>query len=86
MFGDVKIDKLENYIKKYFERFDCIEKAAAIYVTDDGHMGYGRVYENSDGELNLLDKYRGYQRAKGFDVQGMIFEDFYIKPTAERMW
>lgn len=87
MFGDVKLDTLEEkYIKKYFENFDFIDKAAAIYVTDDTYQGWGNVYENNNGELNLLEEYAGYQRAGGFDVQGMISEDFHIRPTAEKHW
>lgn len=86
MFGGIKLETIENYINEYFSTFDFINKAAVVFVTDDGHMGYGKVYENNEGERKLLKEYKGYQKAKGHDVAGMISDDFHIKPTADRMW
>lgn len=87
-FGGVgsKKQKLENWLEKYFSQFDWIEKAAVVYVTDSANIGYGMVYENNDGEANLIDEYDGYQNAFGNDVAGMISDDYNIRPTAEFYW
>jgi len=79
-------NKLEKYLNKYFSKFNWIDKAAVIYVTDSANIGYGMVYENKNGEANLLDEYSGYEGAYGSDVAGMISDNYNIYPTEEFYW
>jgi len=87
-FGKVgfKEQKLKEYIEKYFTRFEWIEKAAVVAVTDSANIGYGQVYRNEYGDVNLVDEYEGYENAFGNDVAVMISDDYSIRPTAEFYW
>ncbi len=79
-------DKPESYLRKYFTRFPWIEFAALVYVTDSANIGYGAIYDNVDGEPELVEEYDGYEGAFGEDVAGMISEDWSVTPTAEWYW
>lgn len=78
--------KLENYLEKYFSRFDWIDKAAVVFVTDSANIGHGMIYENESGNANMLEEYNGYENAFGEDVAGMISDDYNMYPTAEWYW
>ena len=78
--------KIEKYLEKYFTRFNWIDKAAIIYVTDSAYVGIGYVYKNNNGDAELLEEYQGYVNAEGEDVAGMISDDFSSKPTPLWYW
>lgn len=82
MFGGVSKEKLQKWIKEIAEEIK-FDKVAAVYVTDNGHLGYGWVYDE-DGEL--VDEYNGYEGAEGNDVSGMINDDHYISVSPEFLW
>lgn len=79
-------NKLEKYLEKYFSRFEWVEKAAVIFVTESANVGYGMVYKNKKGNADLMDEYNGYENAFGEDVADMISDEYNISPTAEWYW
>lgn len=86
MFGNLDEDKLKRYIDKFFSRFDFIKRAAAVYVTDSAHIGYGWVFKSKGNSGVLLETYTGYEGAKGNDVAGRISDDYNITVNPDWFW
>lgn len=87
MFGRLSEEDLKEKMEKVFREFDFVNKAAAIFVTDSGHVGYGWYFTRGEnGEVELEDYYKGYEGAEGHDVAGKISDENNIKISPEFYW
>jgi hypothetical protein len=86
MFGGPSEEKLDGWLNEILEVCPFVEKIAVVFVTDSAHIGYGRVLENDDGEVEVIEEYSGYEGARGNDVAGMIYDDFRIKVNPDWYW
>lgn len=86
MFGNYH-KKVEPTIKSIFEDIDFVQSAAAVYVTDSAHIGYGWVFHRTNtNNCTLTDEYTGFEGAYGEDVVGEIYDDHKIKLSPEFLW
>lgn len=85
MFGGIREGKIKRYIEKVFSECAFIEKAGVVSVSDSAHAGTGWVFER-DGPTSIIevDKYSGYEGARGSDVAGDIYDDHRIK--VDELW
>jgi len=87
MYGGPNKEKLLGLIEEVFAEFEFLTRAAAVRVSDSAHAGSGIVVERQDdGSAEIIDEYEGYEGARGEDVSGMIYDDYYIRVNAEWYW
>lgn len=85
MFGGIRKEKVKKYVEKVFSEFDFIDKAGVVSVSDSAHAGDGWVFERTEsGSAEEIDEFTGYEGARGSDVAGEIYDNYYIK--VDEMW
>lgn len=82
MFGDLDKDGIKERVNKVIERFDFAERAAVVYITDSAHVGQGWVLD----ERGIVEKYKGYEGAEGYDVCGEIGDNHNMGLSPAWYW
>lgn len=86
MFGNLYGDKLDRYMEKFFEKFEFLQEAVAVHVTDSANCGYGYYYERVNGSVERVEEYTGIENCYGNDVADEISNEHYISVNPDWFW
>lgn len=85
-WGWLKDKKLERYLSEISEECPYVQMAGVVQVTDSAHIGYGKVFECTNGTVEEVGEYNGYEGAHGEAAAGKISEEHSIHVNPEWCW